>query len=213
MAKKKPSESEIRRVPSQARSQERLERILDAGAHVFAETGFDASTMEAIAHRAETSIGSVYQFFPNKRALLYAIVLRYAERVQRVFDDLIEDAAGEPWDVLLDRVIDALAEFHRREPAFRALVRNWSSQEFLAQDEASMREFTERTATILATWLPAIPASRRALIATVLVEAVSAMLISTSRHDARASRAIVDEYKQMLRRWLEPYAERPRRAR
>ncbi len=201
MPKRKPPE--VRRVPSQARSQERLERIVDSAAEVFAEVGFEAATMEAIAVRADTSIGSVYQFFPNKRALLYAIAIRYAERVQDLFDDLTTVEGSESWDAFLDRTLDALVAFHRREPGFRALVRNWSSQEFLAQDEASMKEFTRRTAALIAARLPKMPEARRTVIATVLVENVSALLISTSR---RASDAVITEWKSMLHRWLAPYA-------
>lgn len=201
MTKRKPPE--VRRVPSQARSQERLERIVDSAAEVFAEVGFEAATMEAIAARADTSIGSVYQFFPNKRALLYAIAIRYAERVQDLFDDLTSVEGDESWDAFLDRTLDALVAFHRREPGFRALVRNWSSQEFLAQDEASMKEFTKRTAALIAARLPTMPETRRTVIATVLVESVSGLLISTSR---RASDAIIAEWKAMLHRWLAPYA-------
>lgn len=203
---------QVRRVPTQARSQERVERVLDAAAHVFSEVGFDAATTEGIAARAGTSIGSVYQFFPNKRALLYAIAARYAERVQRTFDDLVQREADSHWADFLDRAIDVLADFHREEPGFRALVRNWSSQEFLAQDEASTREFTRLTAGLLAARVPTIPAKKRLVIATVLVETVSALLVATQRHDPKTSRTIVREYKEMLRRWLTPYAELSERA-
>ena len=58
-----------RRVPTQERARRRVARILDAAALVFAEQGFEAATMEDIAARAETSIGSIYQFFPNKLAI------------------------------------------------------------------------------------------------------------------------------------------------
>jgi AcrR family transcriptional regulator len=212
----KRKEPEVRREPSQARSRERLERIQDAAAEVFAEVGFDAATMEGIAARADTSIGSVYQFFPNKRALLYAIAIRYAERVQRLFDEIVDGVSeGASWEAFLDQSLDALVDFHRREPGFRALVRNWSSQEFLAQDEASTREFTRRTEALIAQRFPELKAERRTTIAGVLVESVSALLITTSRRDPRHAPAIVAEWKAMLHRWLEPYATsaRPRRSR
>src|SRR5690242_20024053 len=78
-----------RRVPTQDRSRLRLERILDAAAEVFSEVGIDAATTESIAARAGTSIGSLYQFFPNKRAVFYAIVARYGERVRGLIDAAI----------------------------------------------------------------------------------------------------------------------------
>ena len=210
----KRKEPEVRREPSQARSRERLERIQDSAAEVFAEVGFDAATMEGIAARADTSIGSVYQFFPNKRALLYAIAIRYAERVQRLFDEIVDGVSdGASWKEFLDRSIDALVDFHRREPGFRALVRNWSSQEFLAQDEASTREFTRRTEALIAARFPQVDGDRRGVIASVLVETISALLITTSRRDPRHAPAIVAEWKAMLHRWLEPYATSAPRSR
>lgn len=207
-ARKKPSErlDLDRRVPTQARSQQRVERILDAAAEVFADVGFEAATTEGIAARAETSIGSLYQFFPNKRALLYAIAQRYAERVNTLFDEVEAGVlVGEaPFGTLLRAAIVTLVDFHDREPGFRALVRNWTA-EFAAYDEAANAEFTRRTAEILGKRAPGLPKGRRIVVAHVLVETVSAMLISASRRSRRGPQ-IVEETTVMLERWLAPYA-------
>src|SRR5581483_4705893 len=72
-----PSPIEARKTPTQARSQARVQKILEAAAEVGAEVGYDAATTNAIAARAETSIGSLYQFFPNKAALMHALALSY----------------------------------------------------------------------------------------------------------------------------------------
>ncbi len=204
--KKKPTPD--RRVPSQARSLERVERILDAAAFVFAEVGFEAATTEGIAARADTSIGSLYQFFPNKRALLYAIAQRYAERVSELFDRVEAEvlAGGQPFGALLRAAIDALVAFHAEEPGFRAIVRNWSSHEFAEFDEAANAEFARRTAQLLGTRAPKLPKSRRPVVASVIVETVSAMLISASRRKGKLGPQIVEETKDMLERWLAPYA-------
>src|SRR6202011_4219225 len=85
-ASPEPTEPSTRRVPTQDRSRQRVERILDAAARTFAEVGFEAATTETIAERAGTSIGSVYQFFPNKKALYDAIASRYLDRTRRLFD-------------------------------------------------------------------------------------------------------------------------------
>jgi AcrR family transcriptional regulator len=68
--------SKMRRQPQQKRSQERVERILDAAVFVFDEVGFEAATMNAIASRCNTAIGSLYQFFPDKLAIFNALELR-----------------------------------------------------------------------------------------------------------------------------------------
>jgi len=196
-----------RRVPTQARSKERVERILGAAAHVFAEAGFEAATTEAIAARAETSIGSVYQFFPNKDALFGAISARYFSRVSALFEGLMARAGELSWQELLDEGIDAFAAFDQEDLDFRAVWRNWHrSGEFMATGQAMNREFARRTERVLAAQLKkGLTPARRALVATVTVEAISAMLFLAAREPKR-SRAVVVETKTMLRRYLAAYA-------
>ena len=70
-----------RRQPVQARSRERVEKILDAAVQLLIEDGYDAVKTNAIARRAEVSIGSVYQFFPNRFAIFNALAERYREKI------------------------------------------------------------------------------------------------------------------------------------
>ncbi len=195
-----------RRVPRQARSRERVERILDAAAHVFADAGFEAATTEAIAARAETSIGSVYQFFPNKDALFGAISARYFSRVSALFEALMARASELSWQELLEEGIDAFAAFDQEDLDFRAVWRNWHrSGEFMATGQAMNREFARRTEKVLAAQAKkSLPPARRALVATVTVEAISAMLFLAAREPKR-SRAVVAETKTMMRRYLSAY--------
>ena len=60
------TEAAIAKAPKRARGVRRVEELLDAGAVLFAEQGYDATTMTQIAQRAGASIGSLYQFFPSK---------------------------------------------------------------------------------------------------------------------------------------------------
>jgi len=62
----------MRRKPRQARSQERVNRILDVAEKLFASQGYAATTTNAIAAQAQVPIGSLYQFFPDKTAILKA---------------------------------------------------------------------------------------------------------------------------------------------
>ena len=66
-----------RKKPRQSRSQATVDVILDAAARIFVETGFAAATTNAIAERAGVSVGSLYQYFPNKLALLAALKERH----------------------------------------------------------------------------------------------------------------------------------------
>jgi AcrR family transcriptional regulator len=96
-----------RRLPIQARSRERVARILDAAAFEFAEQGVEASTIEAIAARAETSVGSIYQFYPDKRALYEAVGDKYLEEVRALFAVVVsEEVRAVPWRNIIDTTIN-----------------------------------------------------------------------------------------------------------
>ncbi|HEY1702686.1 MAG TPA: TetR/AcrR family transcriptional regulator [Trebonia sp.] len=69
-----------RREPRQVRAGLTRERILTAAAHVFAEHGYAAGTTNRIAERARVSIGSLYQYFPNKDAILAELAVRHIDR-------------------------------------------------------------------------------------------------------------------------------------
>ena len=93
----------LRVVPTQERSRRRLETILDAAATLFADQGFEAVTVDAIAKSAGTPIGSVYQFFADKRAVFVALAERCNQRTQEAFEILARTALSEPrppWAVL-----------------------------------------------------------------------------------------------------------------
>jgi AcrR family transcriptional regulator len=71
---------EPRRKPRQVRAELTRDRILTAAAHVFTEYGYAAGTTNRIAERARVSIGSLYQYFPNKDAILAELVVRHIDR-------------------------------------------------------------------------------------------------------------------------------------
>jgi AcrR family transcriptional regulator len=75
---KKPEKEEGRRQPTQQRSRERLERILDVAQQLIGEKGSEHVKMSEIAELAEISIGSLYQYFPDKRAIVRSLALSFA---------------------------------------------------------------------------------------------------------------------------------------
>lgn len=70
-----------RRKPSQDRSKATCEAILQAAAHILEEEGDTAFTSNRIAERAGVSIGSLYQYFPNKKAILFALAMEEESRL------------------------------------------------------------------------------------------------------------------------------------
>ena len=113
-----------RKKPLQRRAQETVEIILEAAAQVFGEAGYDEGTTNRIAERAGVSIGSLYQYFPNKNALLVALVEREVdagiERMERWLEEARE--APAPLPELLRTFVAALVELHRANPELHRLL-------------------------------------------------------------------------------------------
>src|ERR1700748_2218040 len=94
------------RAPKRARGKQRVAELLQAAAEVFAEKGYEATTMTEIASRAGAAIGSLYQFFPSKDALAEAVFNRFAERAAAAFARVEERAPGCSARELADLFID-----------------------------------------------------------------------------------------------------------
>jgi AcrR family transcriptional regulator len=133
--------TKVRRVPTQDRSRKRVEAILDAAANVFADSGFEAATMEAIAAKAETSIGSMYQFFPNKLSVFEALGARWVERSRAAFEMFFVDGGDVPWRDMLDALVDGFALLHRTDPAFRAMLVNFQLYGLYAEADTALQQY------------------------------------------------------------------------
>jgi AcrR family transcriptional regulator len=92
--------------PKRERGKQRVAALIDAGAELFAEKGYEATTMTEIASRAGAAIGSLYQFFPSKEALAEALFNRFAERAAAAFARVEERAPGRSARELADLLID-----------------------------------------------------------------------------------------------------------
>lgn len=120
---KRDSRAVARRRPSQRRSQVTVTAILDAAARVFEERGFEAGTTNRVAERAGVSIGSLYEYFPNKDALLVAVVERELERERSKLLAILEPAAtGRGLAGQLRAFAETLIELHARRPALHRIL-------------------------------------------------------------------------------------------
>ncbi len=190
-----------------------MERILDAAAALFVSNGYDATTTDQIAEKAETSIGSIYQFFPNKRAMFDAIAAQHLADASRLFEEFVGfDATSIPWRDLLHRSVDAYALYHRHNLGFRALLLNWKlSPEFIEAGEKLNRDFAERAEKIFAARSHHVSKAKRMAAATLAVEVTSAVLVRSVRMNDDESADLFDELKLLLERYLAPYLDPPKR--
>lgn len=102
-----------RKSPLQERSRRTVERILDAAARIFHEQGYGGATTNDIADEAQVSVGSLYQYFPNKDALLVALTKRHIEAATAGLTDLLSGLNPESgFDVVIRTVVNFLLEQH-----------------------------------------------------------------------------------------------------
>src|SRR5690349_8379752 len=113
------------RAPQQQRSKERVEAILEVALGLVVEQGSEALAMREVARRAGVQIGSIYQYFPSKAAILRELSKRNIERVRAllaaVVEKLFADARGRPSPTqAVNRVVDAYFAHYRDQPAAMA---------------------------------------------------------------------------------------------
>src|SRR4051794_7645834 len=87
---------DVRKQPRQARAQATVECILRATAHILVEQGYDRITTNHVAERAGVSIGSIYQYFPSKEALVAALVDRHLDRMVAIIGGELAKAIDKP---------------------------------------------------------------------------------------------------------------------
>ena len=204
-----------RRRPSQERSRDRVERILDATAALLGDTPVDKITTAAIAEEAGVPIGSVYQYFPNKLAVLAELARRVMEQVDLKTASLIaEDFGVLPWDQAIDRAIDATIQGYAEQPGYLQLLLSIRpTPEFrLITDESN-----ERVAALLARH-PAlravIPADRIELVTRAAIQAANALQDwALSADDPDLTNRIIREMKTLLKGYLGVYMDQSSRYR
>lgn len=117
----------MRKQPRQKRSREMVTRLLDATASTIAEVGLDHTTTNRIAANAGVSIGSLYQYFPDKEALVEALLERQGRNIGGLFRSRAEQFNINDM-ALRDIASGAIAYglyMMRNDPLFAELVRNW----------------------------------------------------------------------------------------
>jgi AcrR family transcriptional regulator len=105
-----------RKKPTQARSRRTVDAIVEATARVLVAEGYERTTTNRVAEVAGVSVGSLYQYFPSKEALVAAVVDRHADEMMTVFYSALAGAAALPVELAARRVIEAIFDAHQVEP-------------------------------------------------------------------------------------------------
>ena len=105
-----------RKVPRQKRSQETVDAILAATAHILSRQGLEKATTNAVARRAGVSIGSLYQYFPDKEALIRALTERHTREILDLLRARFDEIRAAPIPEAVEAIVRAMVEVHRHDP-------------------------------------------------------------------------------------------------
>jgi AcrR family transcriptional regulator len=111
-----------RRRPKQRRSRETVDAILEAVIKLLRRGGSNAITTNRIADIAGVSIGSIYQYFPNKRAIFVALHQRHVDSIDRMIRGKIVEHAASPLKDLVRALVEGMVEAHETDPELYGLL-------------------------------------------------------------------------------------------
>ena len=114
--------SKKRRHPKQRRARQTVEAVLDAVIRILKREGSSAVTTNRIAEVAGVSIGSVYQYFPDKQAIFIALHRRHIDQVDRIIQTKLVEHASVPLDELMRAMIEGMIEAHSSDPELYPLL-------------------------------------------------------------------------------------------
>jgi AcrR family transcriptional regulator len=197
-----PPHQASRSRPQQRRSRDKLGRILTATAELLEEYSYDELGTRLIAERAGISVGSVYRFFPDKDSIVRELLLSWLDDFTGVLDRASSGEIPARPGVLIDQMVDAYAEFFRREPGFRnAFYSAKRSRELEQAQRKNDHDLAARLYDLLrAGYGPPDPdLETRCLIA---VQVGDYLLGLAFRDTAGGDRAVLNETKRLLRLYL-----------
>jgi AcrR family transcriptional regulator len=209
-AARAPFDLESRRRPCQGRARATVEAILEAAADVIAREGYAAMTTNRVAARAGVSIGSLYQYFPNKQAILVALLEQHLKGLQPVIEQSLQELAdpGIPFAEAMHRMFTGLLELHRAEDSRlqRVLGEEVPHPPHIRERHRQREgEYTGRVAAILRD-RPDVQVGKPEVAAQVLVQATSA-LSRWMAHEAPEGldrKAYIDEAVRLLTTYVRP---------
>ena len=192
-------ENILRHRPQQERSQQRVNAILDAAEQLFAGIGYEATSTNAIAARAHVSIGSLYQFFASKEAILQSAIFRCRDQVHTISSTILtDDFFSPPLDAALDRLLAAFIDLHTvHKGTFPFYVESPLAQQ-------TCQEMFDRLDQLLARAAPTLSSVQRKVAAQLIFRTSQAVLAIAYASEKTEQKLLLDGLKVMLISYLNP---------
>ena len=189
----------------QQRARERREQILAAAAHCLEVRGYSATSTNAVATQAGVSIGTVYEYFPNKQALLHELLERYRHGLTVALAEAVAPQPEDDWWSVVERAFDAFHHYYRQEPGYRVLwLQSQLVDALLETGAAWSHQFSHQLAALLAP-RALVGLDELVPVARAAIHIASALITTSLQH---RDEALAIEAKVALRRYLAPAFDR-----
>ncbi|VFU08316.1 TetR/AcrR family transcriptional regulator [Methylocella tundrae] len=186
--------------PKRSRGKLRVAAIMDAGAAVFTEKGYDGATMSEIAARSNTAIGSLYRFFPTKDVLADAILSRYWALLKESLDGIVERAPKLSPDAIADALVDLMLDLRSDRSAAVALV---DARSEAADKRSTVRNsIRERLATLLVAATTTLPGAEAERMAAVLLHLLKIAPVVAEEEAGAGQEALIAEARELVRLYV-----------
>jgi len=194
-----------RKQPTQARARRTWNAILDGAAQVLIAQGYERATTDRIAERTGVSVGTIYEYFPNKDAIFAALQRRWNEQRWALFEESRQIELEDDLETVLRKTIHARIEATKLNPKLNSvLMRDVPASVTADQAEQLYDEFLATSVQIFGRFKDAIRSNDWQLMARLMIHATHAVIdnIAASEPDLLNAPELEDELVLMMQRYI-----------
>jgi AcrR family transcriptional regulator len=198
-----------RKQASQGRSRATVDALIEATARILVREGFDKASTNRIAASAGVSVGSLYQYFPGKEALVAAVMERHSQELMRVVRGALAGVAALPVEQAVRTLVAAAVKAHRVDPKLHRVLseqiprtgRLENTETFNRENYALFRAYLEAHRDEFRT----LDLGLAAFVCVTSIEALThvAVLHHSETFSEAAFAALVDEATRLVVRYLQ----------
>jgi AcrR family transcriptional regulator len=182
--------------------------MLDACAELVDEIGYEALTTTLLAERAGVAIGSIYQFFPDKRAVVQALTLRNLEAYLSRITARFADAQFSHWWDGVDAAIDEYIQMHREVAGFKTLhFGDVVDVHLLDEDKDNNEVIAEALTALLTDAFGNLSSADIDFPIAMAVETADAMIKLAFRRQPNGDERVLIEAKSLIRDYLQRHVQ------
>jgi len=207
MARKPPTKP--RKNASQERSRATVDALVEATARILVREGFEKTSTNRIAEIAGVSVGSLYQYFPSKEALVAAVIDRHHDEIMGIVRTTLTEIMDMPIEKAVRRLVTVAIDAHRVNPELHRVL----AEQIPRAGKLDVEAFNREVHTLVRAYLDSRRKEMRKIdldIATfICVSSIEAVAHNTVLNQAeilseKTVRTLVDETTRMVVGFLRP---------